>query len=182
MRAFRPLPKIKTERLILRRPYLYDTDDIFICMSDPLISRFETWQTHLSNTETAEYLNGLILKYEKGACTSWVIERKSDRRAIGMVNLHDIAALSRRAEIGYWIARDCQRRGYAFEAAFAVMDFGFQKVGLNRIVGKCAAENEASAALMKKLGMVYEGCHRQEIWLKDRFADIKIFAALKEDR
>ena len=181
MRAVRPLPKLKTERLLLRRPYLYDTDDIFFCMSDPSISRFETWETHRSNAETAEFLNGLILKYEKGSCTSWIIERKSDGRAIGMINLHDIASLSRRAEMGYWIASDCRRRGYAFEAAFAVMDFGFNKVGLNRIVGKCAADNEPSAALMKKLGMVYEGCHREEIWLKNRYADIKIFAMLKED-
>ena len=98
-----------------------------------------------------------------------------------MINLHDIASLSRRAEIGYWIAGDCRRRGYAFEAAVAVIDFGFGKAGLNRIVGKCTADNVPSAALMKKLGMTYEGCHRKEIYIKDRFADIKVFAVLKEE-
>ncbi len=181
MKAFRPLPKIKTERLILRRPYLCDTDDIFKLLSDKSTSEFEPWEAHERKTDTTEYLNGLILKLEKGSCTSWIIERKSDSRAIGMINLHDIAALSRRAEIGYRIVADCRRQGYAYEAAFAVTEFAFEKVGLNRLVGKCSSKNIPSAKLLQKLGMTYEGCHREELFMKNRYEDILIYAMLRKD-
>ena len=61
------------------------------------------------------------------------------------------------AELGYWIGKAYWGRGFATEAASAVMSYGFTKVGVRRFVCKHLAENPASARVIRKLGFRYVG-------------------------
>jgi ribosomal-protein-alanine N-acetyltransferase len=56
------------------------------------------------------------------------------------------------AQIGYWIGRPYWGRGFATEAARALIDYGFTKGGVKRFSGRHFAENVASARVIKKLG------------------------------
>jgi RimJ/RimL family protein N-acetyltransferase len=59
-------------------------------------------------------------------------------------------------EIGWWLAKACWGRGLATEAATAVLRFGFEHIGLNRIVAIAQPANRASVRIMEKLGMHFE--------------------------
>ncbi|RUO98455.1 GNAT family N-acetyltransferase [Hyphomicrobium sp.] len=61
------------------------------------------------------------------------------------------------AELGYWIGKPYWGRGYATEAARAVMAYGFSKAGIRRFTCKHLAGNDASARVIKKLGFRFTG-------------------------
>lgn len=61
------------------------------------------------------------------------------------------------AELGYWIGKPYWSRGFATEAASAVMTYGFTKTGVRRFLCKHLAENPASARVIRKLGFRYIG-------------------------
>ncbi len=61
--------------------------------------------------------------------------------------------------MGTWVAgwrRAAVTQGYAAEAASAVMDFGFEALGLQRVGNQCFARNKESARVMEKIGLRYE--------------------------
>lgn len=178
MKYFRPLPTLATKRLLLRSVRISDIDDLHICMSNPNIARFELWNVHKSKNETFSHVENLMVKGKAGSCTSWVIERRSDNRVIGMINLHTIAQRSRRAEMGYWIAEDCWHKGYASEAVERVLSFAFERVGLNKICCRTVSDNIASQKLLARMGMTYEGTLREDVLINNEFSDIKMFSLL----
>ena len=78
-------------------------------------------------------------------------------------------------EIGWVIASDHQGRGYATEAARALMDFAFSTLRCHRVVATCQPENVASWRVMQKLGMRREAhfrqalCHKTGAWWDEYF-------------
>jgi [ribosomal protein S5]-alanine N-acetyltransferase len=70
-----------------------------------------------------------------------------------------------RAELGYVLSREHWGKGLMPEAVRAVIRFGFGRMELNRIQARCVAENTASARVMEKAGMTYEGTLRESEYL-----------------
>lgn len=64
------------------------------------------------------------------------------------------------ALLGFLVKRDYRGRGYATEAARAVVDYGFEQLGLARILAGCDPENEASRRVLEKIGMRTVGLRR----------------------
>ena len=87
-----------------------------------------------------------------------------------------------RAELGYWIGVPFWNRGYATEAAEAVIKFGFEELGLNRIEAEHFTRNPASWRVMEKLGMTLEGVRRQHVLKEDELEDLALYAVLHSDR
>jgi [ribosomal protein S5]-alanine N-acetyltransferase len=82
------------------------------------------------------------------------------------------------AEIGYALHPDFWGRGYATEAARLLLGFGFGELGLHRIYATCDPRNEASARVLRKLGMTYEGRLRESVRLRDGWRDSELFSIL----
>jgi RimJ/RimL family protein N-acetyltransferase len=59
-------------------------------------------------------------------------------------------------EIGWWISPSVWRQGYATEGAIALRDEAFERVGLDRIIGRHRPANVASGRIMERLGMTFE--------------------------
>ncbi len=70
------------------------------------------------------------------------------------------------AELGYWIARDHWRQGYAFEAASAVLDLAFWGLHVPQMTASHSIDNPISGALLAKLGFVETGSG--EVWSEAR--------------
>ena len=87
-----------------------------------------------------------------------------------------------RAEIGYWIGVPFWNHGYATEAAKALIEFGFDELGLNRIEAHHFTRNPASGRVMEKLGMTLEGVRRQHVLKSDELEDLALYAVLGSDR
>lgn len=67
------------------------------------------------------------------------------------------------------------------EAVRAVIRFGFVRMGLNRLQARCIAENTASARVMEKAGMSYEGTLRESEYVKGAYRDMKLYSILRRE-
>jgi RimJ/RimL family protein N-acetyltransferase len=85
------------------------------------------------------------------------------------------------AELGYWFKREAWGKGYATEGSRFMLHLGFRVLGLHRIWGKCHVKNPASARVMEKLGMKFEGCIREHVWMRDHYRSSKIFSMLENE-
>jgi ribosomal-protein-alanine N-acetyltransferase len=87
----------------------------------------------------------------------------------------------RRAELGYWIGVPHWGKGYATEAARALVQYGFGTLQLHRIFASHFADNVASARVLRKIGMRHEGCQRAHILNWGEFLDIEMYGMVASD-
>lgn len=171
------LPPIETARLWLRGLTLSDAEDIFEYASDPEVTKYTLWYHHNSLGDTKTFVSWLI--HDNFAC--WGIVHKGMDKVIGTAFLHSFSFTNRRAEIAFNIARKYWGQGYATEVAQALILFGFEYWCLNRIQGSCMVENIASARVMEKVGMTFEGILRKHTYAKGQYHDMKLFSILRDE-
>jgi RimJ/RimL family protein N-acetyltransferase len=100
-------------------------------------------------------LDGPVDSYERVGFGMYLVERKETGEPVGICGLVKRDALDD-VDIGYAFLPGFRRRGYAIEAASAVLRYGRDVVGLRRVVAITDPENEASIRVLEKLGMRYE--------------------------
>lgn len=171
------LPVLETERLLLRSPELGDATDTFEFISDPEVTKYTFWHAHHSIADSEELLSWLTTEN----FASWSIVHKVDGKVIGMCFLHSFNFHHRRAEMAFNLSRSYWSQGYATEAVFEMIRFAFGRWGLNRMEGTCMLDNIASARVMEKLGMKFEGILRQHSYAKNRFHDLKLYSILRRE-
>lgn len=173
------LLNLETDRLLLRKLSMADAADVFAYASDPEVSKYTGWSTHQAIADSQKFLESVIAKYETGQPMDWGIVHKRDRKLIGTCGFASWNCTHSRAEIGYALARQYWGQGYMTEAVKAVISFGFHVMMLNRIDASCMVDNLASARVMQKAGMHYEGTLREYAFFKDRYCDLKLYAIIK---
>jgi RimJ/RimL family protein N-acetyltransferase len=100
---------------------------------------------------------------------------------IGVVGLQQIARDRLRAELGYWIGVPWWGKGYATEAARAVVRYGFDELGLHKIHAHYLTRNPASGKVLERVGMRREGMLREEVRKWGRFEDVILCGILRSD-
>ena len=137
--------------------------------SDPDVTLYLPWRPHKDVEETRTFLSHLLSAMESGGTHAWIVESKEDRRLMGLMSMGIQSARegdllsteeeSRYYKVGfaYHLARSEWGRGYATEAARAVVDWALGQPRIFRIWTLCDVENAASAKVLDKLGLVREG-------------------------
>ena len=171
---------LETERLILRRFTLDDVPAILEYVSHPSVSRVVP-EIGTTEGEVRKYvgLQGSNPLFEKDRCSDLAIERKEDGRVIGMLTL--VCRDHLKAEIGYALGIEYRGRGYATEAAQALMAYGFDSLGLHRIEAKTSSGNPDSWQVMERLGMRREACLREAEMRDGKRVDGLIYGILASD-
>ena len=105
----------------------------------------------------------------------------SNGQLIGNCGIRKETPDTQEADIGYELDPHYWGRGYATEAAHAILAFGFRELALHRIWAWCIAENAASAHVLEKLGMRQEGHLRQNEWMQGRWWDTLLYAILEHE-
>lgn len=146
---------IKTARLVLRPPQSEDVDGLWPYVSDARITTFLAWEPHTDKIMTAGLIQGLQEAQRNGKGYHWVIT--FDGKIIGLTSLIDVRRTHRvwtfdRAELSYWLGIEHQGHGYATEAGHAVLQFGFEQLGLHKIIVAHAADNQPSGKVAQRLG------------------------------
>ncbi len=100
----------------------------------------------------------------------------------GVISLHAISAIQRRAEIGYWLARCARGRGLATRAARALIEYGFEQLGLHRVAILCAEENLASRAVPERLGLTAEATLQDYFLHHGQFHNAIVYAIIAPRR
>jgi ribosomal-protein-alanine N-acetyltransferase len=179
--VLKDLPTLETDRLILRKMTPDDAEAVFAYASDPEVSRYVLWETHRSIEDSRTFLDLATSKYESGGEPDWGIVYKGDHHFVGTCGIVSWEPYHARAELGYALSRDYWGRGLMAEAVRAMISFGFKKMNLNRIEARCITENIASARVMEKAGMLYEGTLRQRELIKGEHRDMKVYSILRDE-
>jgi ribosomal-protein-alanine N-acetyltransferase len=181
-RLFADLPEIETQRLLLRKMRLDDAEAMFAYASDPAVTRYVLWDTHRSIEDSESFLRLAIEGYERGDFGGWGVILKDSGAFIGTCGLDaGYAPEHARAELGYVLSREYWGKGLMPEAVRAIIAFGFARVELNRIEARCIAANIASARVMEKAGMTYEGTLREREFIKGAYRDMKLYSILRRE-
>lgn len=113
---------------------------------------------------------------------TFVIERRDDRLAVGTISVEIDSFEHKRAELGYILRRDAWGRSIATEAARLARDFAFDQLGVYRLWAVCDPENEASSAVLHKLGFRIEGTMRGDLLVRGVRRDSVLHAMVVTDR
>jgi RimJ/RimL family protein N-acetyltransferase len=108
-----------------------------------------------------------------------VVEREGGA-LVGSIGL-TIESDDARAELGYWLGKPYWGRGYATEAAEALLRYAFEELGLNRVFAMYFSRNPASGRVMQKLGMTYEGRLRAHDRKWGVFEDVEVYGILADE-
>jgi len=115
--------------------------------------------------------------FEAGDQATYAIVTRDDDQLVGAIGLM-INRAHARGELGYWIGVPFWNRGYATEAARAVLRFGFEELELNRISAIHLVRNPPSGRVMEKSGMRHEGILRQHFRKWGEFEDVAQYGVL----
>jgi ribosomal-protein-alanine N-acetyltransferase len=108
--------------------------------------------------------------------------RKEDNLLLGGCTLSNVRrGVTQSAAIGYWIGERYARHGYMYAALTALLPFVFQVLALHRLEAACIPENQASRALLLKVGFREEGRARRYLQINGEWRDHVLFALLEDD-
>lgn len=148
---------LETSRLILRRPVMEDVEAYAEFYRDPEITRYiPDAPRSLEETveEVAWHVNGPPGQPQLGL---WATFHKESGRFIGRCGLLAWTIEGREeVEIAYALAREFWGQGLASEAAGAILRYGFDQLGLTRLICLIMPDNLASARVAEKIGMTLE--------------------------
>ena len=175
---------LETSRLRMRPPTEGDVDGLWSHARNPAITEFLAWEPHADNSVTRSLIESLRKSQDAASGYHWLI--LLDDTIIGLVSLIDVRHrhltwTMNRAELAYWVAPDFQRRGFAAEAAKAVVDFGFSSLGLEKIRVAHATENVASRIVSERLGFRKYATERRAYCKEGRWHDLIWYDLLRDE-
>jgi [ribosomal protein S5]-alanine N-acetyltransferase len=149
--------------------------------ADPEVMRYMTGQAERLD-ETHATLERWIASAVQRPRTAYnfAVVLQANQGLLGRCGLY-LNADPRIAHLGYHLQRGLWGQGYTTEAAQALMQFGFQQLRLHRIYAECHPDNRASARVMEKLGMQYEGHLRQNHWANGMWWDTLVYGCLHHE-
>ena len=178
---FSNMPTLETERCILRRLNLDDTDDMYEYSSNPDVTKHLTWSPHPDKAYTLEYLMYLQNRYKTGDFFDWAVICKDSGKMIGTCGFTRFFFAHNGAEIGYVLNPAYHGKGIGTEVVGRVIKYGFENLALERIEAKYMVGNEASRRVMEKNGMIFEGVRRKGMLIKGIYRDVGVCSIIKED-
>ena len=155
---FRSFPKIKTQKLILRKIEELDSEVILFLRSDETVTKFierpENRKTK-NKADAIRFIKEINEEFENHKSISWGITLINNPKIIGTICLWNFSENNKTAEVGYDLNPKFQRMGIMSEALNKIIDFGFNELKLDKIEAYTHKKNENSKKLLKKNGFVY---------------------------
>jgi len=174
---------IRTDRLILRPFEKSDLEAVLGYYALPDVQRYLDWKARdKAEAATAQArMRKQVRLTRPGDVLTLTIVRKSDGRVMGHVALKWTDATAAQGELRFALAPAFRRKGYASEAVKAVMTHGFEEHRFHRIFARTAGDNDASARLLKALGMRLEAHYREHALFMGEWDEELHFAILDRE-
>ena len=155
---------LETRRLRLRIPVAADAGAVFALRSDPVVQRYGSYPPWTAPAEATAWIERNDRAMASGEQAQFAIERREDAVVVGTCSLYALNAQCRRADVGYALALSEWGKGYANEAVTSLLDWGFDRLDLNRVEADIDPRNAPSARALERLGFLREG-HLRERWI-----------------
>ncbi|WP_152227888.1 GNAT family N-acetyltransferase [Pseudomonas sp. SCB32] len=148
------IPSLTTERLLLRPWRTADLPAFAALNADAEVMRY--FPACMSREDSDLLAARILLHFDEHGFGQWIVERREDGAFIGVLGLQKVsfeASFTPAVEIGWRFNAAYWRRGYALEAARAVLAFAFDSLKLAEVVAFTVPANLPSQGLMQRLGM-----------------------------
>ncbi len=173
-------PELRSKRLRLGKISVNDIPEIVVCANNKTISDNTLNLPYpYSEDDAVFWMNMQINGYKNNNKYIFGIYINQSNKFVGGIGLH-LDLPHSKAELGYWIAEHFWNNGIATEAGKCLLDFGFNRLQLNKIYATCFVCNPASERVLKKLGMVHEANLKQHYYKQGSFLDAKQYAILQD--
>jgi RimJ/RimL family protein N-acetyltransferase/ribosomal protein S18 acetylase RimI-like enzyme len=173
---------IHTSRLVIRAMRPEDGAALWERRNDPEVAKYQDWVTPFPR-ERADQMAIDCAAMGGPVIDDWwmaAIELVDSGEVIGDLAVH-LENDGHTAEIGYTLAAAHWRKGYAVEAATALVEYLFVTLQVDRVCGMLHPDNPPSARVLERLGMLFEGHTRMSFWLEGEGSDDWIYGMLRED-
>jgi RimJ/RimL family protein N-acetyltransferase len=163
--------RLETNRLVIRTFEAGDAEAWLAMFADPEVRRFLPGQPAPTTADFQRAIEGRLAMERDGGYAMWAVDEKETGAFVGQCGLRPVdsmqppsaapgppARASRREfDLAYHLTRSCWNKGYASEAAIAVLSHGLGPLGLNCIIAVAMPGNTGSWRVMEKAGMRYQG-------------------------
>ena len=171
---------IRTARLLLRPFSAADASSVQRLASAREVAETTATLPHpYPDGAAAAWIATHPTQYAAGVSSDWAITTAADG-VVGAIALR-LSPAQLHAELGYWIGVPFWRRGFATEAATAVIRHGIRTLGLKRVHAHHISANAASGAVLRKAGMSFEGRLRSHLRRDGRFHDVELWGIVDDE-
>jgi [ribosomal protein S5]-alanine N-acetyltransferase len=178
---FSHFPTLDTDRLRLREMTPQDVTALLKHLGNPEVVKYMDMQPIKTREQANEWLRWMGSYFSAHDGLRWGVTLKADNTFIGSAGIGNWNREARYAEIGYDIAQPYWDNGYATEVSRAIIEFGINRMNLNRIEADIVAGNDASMRVLEKLGFQQEGILRERVYKDEKYYDVHLFGILKKD-
>lgn len=180
-----PKELIETDRLIIRRFNRRDPPALEEGVRSSLADLHEwlPW-AHMDYTrdDAVAFVRESIQAWKDDKAYDYAVRAKPEPdHHIGNISIWQTSRSGKIGEIGYWVRSDLIGRGYGTEATRAVMQVGFDTMGLHKVVLRIAVGNLASERIAEKLGYKREGVLREELLIRGNWIDHTLYSMLDRE-
>jgi RimJ/RimL family protein N-acetyltransferase len=174
--------RLETERLILRDFMEEDRREVHQYGSDPEVVKYMPFGPN-TEEDTKAFIQRTLAaqKAQPRVSYNFAMITKVDNEIIGACEIRITRAEDKEAMLGYILNRKYWNHGYMSEAARRVTAFGFEQLGLHRIIASCDPANTGSYRVMEKIGMQREGYLREERMFKGVWRDFLLYSILEKE-
>jgi len=148
------IPTLTTARLVLRGFTEDDVDPLYRILSDADALRYFPDPRPPSRERVQKIISNQLQHWERHGYGWWALEPRSNEELVGWSGLQFISETTE-VEVGYLLGQPFWGQGLATEAAQACVQYGFEQLGLQTIVGIVHPENVASQRVIEKLGLSF---------------------------
>lgn len=170
------------EQITLRPLMPYQAQTVFNAIDENRLTLREWigWvDEHQSVADTQDYIDNALEKY--GNYNGLDAGIWYGDQFCGKINFNSWSLRNYKADLGYWLLAPYQGKGIMTQSIRAMLQYGFDIVGLHRIELFCAVENEPSKAVAERLNFTHEGIMRRGERVRQQYFDAHVYAILQDD-
>ena len=170
---------LKGEKSNLRALEPEDLEFLYTIENNESFWEISHTQTPFSKYLLKQYLENAHLDIFEAKQLRLLIEEKSTKRQIGLIDLFDFNPQHKRAGIGILIHPNFQKNGFAFEALSILIDYAFKYLNLHQLYANITATNSKSISLFTKHKFKKVGIKKDWILSEGKFKDEILFQLIK---
>lgn len=174
---------------------MFDIPDAAIRLRKFEVSDVDSLWSMRNDVEVVAGLVGFSTGYSHSDIENWIefhrsksdevmyaIADSSTDICVGHVALYQVDHRSQKAEFGILIGdADYRGKGYGEKVTRFIVNFGFDRLNLNKVTLTVLKTNAKAAALYEKLGFVHEGVSREDTWRDGSFVDVVMMSVLRRE-
>ena len=180
LKIFDAFPAFQTNRLDLVEIEQKHLSDLFELFSNNDVTRYYNIETLTKKNEAQKLIDWFQTRFKEKLGIRWGIALKDESKIIGTIGFNNFTK-GHRANIGFDLQKDYWNKGYITEVLNVVIDFGFSKLGINRIEGEVMQGNLISEKVLVKKGFKREGVLRQWMLWNGNHYDMTMYSLLKKE-